>query len=603
IKVSDCNGKPLPIIEGELVNSSGQFIQKINLNHFGLGKFEYLPGSKTHKVRFKIAEKSFEEIIPVASPQGIALEVNSYGIKNKTAVKIKTNSSSIEQYAGRPLYMLVHQDDKAALFDIKLKAEDLEQTVVFSNDDLYPGVNTIRILDAGNNQLAERQIFKYPENNLNLELKESYKAKDTITIQGFFNSVNTNISVSVLPDDSIAFDEENDIYGSLLLNPYIVEKSTFSKYYFSGVTPRKLYELDLLLLNQEKNKYDWHDIMGKPPKAEFEFDFGISLKGTLSQTPNKKNLRVNMVSPIYSINEFTSANSKNEFFFNNLILEDSTHINFNLINEKNKLVPLKVYPQLLNGRITFNKRIQIKEACPQNKETIQLNMPQFAIGSITLEDVEIEKTVKKKLKRASLLGNGNLRGFKITEKENHQDLLQFIRMNGFEVINDPTSTSIRIFARTINSINAMRLSPIVYIDGVQVMTLDMLFGMRMTEIDEIYLNPHAIVASIKGNMGVIKIYRKTGLESSPFKNNDMSYIVKNAFAINETFKNIAYTSTADEGFRNYGTIHWIPAIITDQTNNFKFTFPSYGQKKLKFLIEGFSADGKLVSEVRTIDLK
>lgn len=605
IKVRDCNGNLLSISQGELLNASGQVLQKINLNKFGFGKFELTPDLKTYKARFVVEGKNIEGIIPIANPKGISLEINSYAVKNKTIVKIKTNTKSIDNYITKPLFMVVHQDDKSAIFDVDLKSKNLEQSIIFANDILFPGVNTVRIIDSENNQIAERQIFKYPNESLVLDIENIKKEKDTVTARGRFNFINTNISISVLPEESIAFDEKHDIYGDFLINPYFDEKSLFSKYYFHEITPKKIYELDLLLLCQEASKYKWQDIKSPPPKHTFEFDFGLTLKGTVNQTlSNPKNFKVNMLSLRYGINELSAIDAKNEFYFNNLVLDDSTFVNFNLINEKNKSMPFKVYPQLLNGRRAFNKPFLIKnEFCPIKLETVVLDMPDFAIGSITLENVEINKTVKKKLKRSSLLGNGNLRGYQITEKENHMDLLQFIRMNGFEVINDPTSNTIQIFSKTRNSINGSVFTPLVYIDGIQMMNPDMLLGIRMTEIDEIYLNPHAIVASIKGNMGIIKIYRKTGMEGAPPKSNAMSYTVYKGFSKYETFKNVQYASTSDAGFRNFGLMDWIPRIITNETNNFTFKFPTYGQKKARLLIEGFSADGKLISEIRTIDLE
>lgn len=606
IKVSDCNGNPLPVSEGELINPAGQTIQKISVNKFGFGKFELLPDLKTYKVRFTIDDKKMERIIPAANPKGITLEANSYAVKDKTIIKIKTNAASIETYISKPVFMVVHQDDKTAIFDVDFKNKNLEQTIAFTNDVLFPGVNTIRIIDSENNQLAERLIFKYQKESLKLELGSIKKEKDTAIFNSRFNFINTNISISVLPEETFAFDQENDIYGDFLLNPYFNEKAAYSKYYFNEITPKKAYELDMLLLSQESSKYKWQNIKNVAPKTAYDFDFGLTLKGTVNQTlSNPKSYRINMLALQYGINEATPITEKNEFYFNNLVLEDGAFINFNLIDEKNRSTAFKVYPQLLNGRRSFNKAPQFgSKSCPVKSESVAIEMPQFAPGSITLDDVEINKTFKKKSKQASKLSNSHLIGFQITEKEHQMDLLQFIQIHGFELVNDVMANTIQILSRTQNSYNAQKLAPLIYLDDIQLQSADMLLGIRMTEIDEIYLNPHAIVPSIKGNMGVIKIYRKNIMDSKePSKSKAIPYIVKQGFSKNEAFKNIPYTSTTSTGFRNFGLIDWIPNIITNQTSNFTFKFPLYGQKKVKLLIEGFSADGKLISEIRTVDLE
>lgn len=606
IKVRDCNGNILSIAEGELVSPTGQILQKISLNKIGLGKFELVPDLKTYKVRFVIDDKKIEGIIPAANPKGISLDANSYALKDKTIIKIRTNAASVENYIGKHVLMVVHQDDKSAIFDVDFKNKNLEQTIAFTNDILFPGVNTIRIIDSENNQIAERLVFKYPKENLKLDFESVKKEKDTAVIKSRFNFINTNISISVLPQESLAIDEENDIYGDFLLNPYFNEKSAYSKYYFNEITPKKAYELDILLLTQESSKYKWQDIKNSAPKTEFDFDFGLTLKGTVNQTlSNPKNFKVNMLALQYGINESTTINEKNEFYFNNLVLEESAFINFNLIDEKNRSTAFKVYPQLVNGRRAFNKTLQIKNKfCPVKSESVAIEMPEFAIGSITLDDVEINKTVKKKLKRGSSLANSHLIGFQFTEKNNQMDLLQFIQIHGFELVNDVMASTIQILSRTRNSFRAQKLSALIYVDDVQLLSNDMLLGLRMSEIDEIYLNPHAIVPSMKGNMGVIKIYRKNIMDSTePSKSKAVPYIVKQGFSKNEAFKNISYTSTESAGFRNFGLMDWIPNTITNETNNFTFKFPTYGQKKARLLIEGFSADGKLISEIRTIDLE
>lgn len=603
VNLSDCNGNALPITEGELLNPSGQVIQKIALNQFGYGKFEFIPEIKTYKARFYINNKVIEEIIPITSATGISLEVNCYGAKNKTFVKIKTNSKSIDNYIKKPLLMVVHQNDKSSIFDIDFKNNQLEQTIIFSNDNLYPGVNTIRIIDKDFNQVAERMVFKYPNDKLNLTLQNLEKLKDTLTVSGKLNTNYSTLAISILPNESISLSEEKDLYSSFLLNPYLKENAKFSRYYFNEVTPKKAFELDLILLCQESAKNKWQDIKLLPPENKHSFDVGLSLKGLVNQSisqPTK--YKVNMYSFKYGVDKTSELDKNKEFYFNNLVVEDSIFLNFKLINDKNIATPFKLYPQLLNGRRVFNKPFNIeKKNCSQTLKTVNVERPKFMAGTILLDDVEIQTVSNKnKLKRSKLLGNGNLRGFKITEKDNHMDLLQFIGMNGFEVSNDPTA-SLQIFSKNITSMRGTRMIPLIFIDGMQLMSADMLMGIRMVEIDEIYLNPHEIVPSMKGNMGVIKIYRKKGGDPSLMKSNALSYTITKGFSKISPFKNISYQSTSDIGFQNFGLLNWIP-ITTNEISEFKFKIPVTDQKRVKLLIEGFASDGKLISEIRFIDL-
>lgn len=125
---------------------------------------------------------------------------------------------------------------------------------------------------------------------------------------------------------------------------------------------QKEFELDLLLLTQSTGKYKWENIVTTPPKDNNTFDFGLTIKGTINQTlADRKKFKVKLFSLQSSISESTGINDKNEFYFNNMVLADSTWVNFTLTDDKNKPIVLKLYPQILNGRRTFNKPFKIEK--------------------------------------------------------------------------------------------------------------------------------------------------------------------------------------------------------------------------------------------------
>lgn len=604
IKVSDCHGNPLPSIEGEIIGPEGKSIQKVSLNRFGLGKFQIFGDGKTSKASFQVNGKKVEENLPFASPNGLALEINNFALKDKTIVKIRTNEKNIASFKSKKHYLVVHQDNKSTIFDIDFK-NTLEQNITFTKDNLSEGVNTVRIIDSDMKQLAERFIFKYPEETLKLDIKLLKKGKDSIHFSGNLNSVNSSISISAVPEQSIAINQDYSIRASFLLNPYLSKNQTNTNYYFEEVSKAKEFELDLLLLTQSTGKYKWENIVTTPPKDNNIFDFGLTIKGTINQTlADRKKFKVKLFSLQSSISESTGINDKNEFYFNNMVLADSTWVNFTLTDDKNKPIVLKLYPQILNGRRTFNKPFKVeKKECASIEEKTEYETPSFVNGTIMLEDVEIAVEKKKKLKYSNSLGNGNLRGYKVAEND-QTDVLTFIRNNGFEV---PTingfSNTVEIYSRSVTTINGARSTPILFIDGLQQMSFDLLLNMRMNEVDEIYINAHAIVPSVNNNIGIIKIYMKKGGSGLPQKNNAIPFEIKNAFSKIEPFKNKLYTSTENRGFQNFGLIHWIPAIYTHDSKEFKFQIPNMGQKKVKLLIEGFSAEGQLISETRTITLE
>lgn len=609
IKISDCLGKPIIVSDAKIVNAKNELLQEIVINKMGLGKFTINQNPSLLKISFNMNGDKFEQNLPSSySNSSIGLEINNYTFADKTIAKIRTNEKNIETLSKEKLYFVIQQDDKATILDIDFKNGNTEQTLAFSNNNLFEGINTIRIIDQNMKQLAERSLFKYPKESLKFDLSILKKSKDSTTISGKINYPNNSISISVLPENTIGISETDAIFNSFFFKTYLAKNSFDIRYFFNDISKLKHYELDLIVLNQKSQKYKWSDIISSPPKNTNPFDFGLTLKGTINQTlKDPKKNKVRLYSLTSGVDETAEINAKNEFYFENLILADSTWVNFTLIDEKNKSTPIKLYPQIINGRKSFNKIFTPEKLnCNFTEEKIEYEIPDFAIGSITLDDVEISVSQKKtKLTHQNTLGNSNLRGYKITEDADNfnMDVLSFIRNNGFDVPGNSLSNSVQILTRARTSINGGISTPIVYIDGMQQMSFDMLLGMKMSEIDEIYLNAHAIVPSVRNNIGVIRIYRKMGAQRKNHKSDSMPFEIKNAFSKIENFKNISYTSTDSRGFQNFGILNWIPSIMTQDNGEFSFVIPNMNQKKVKILIEGFSADGNLISEIRTIDLQ
>ena len=602
IKISDCNGKALSIIkEAGIVNPKGDTIQKIAINKFGNGKFQLQADNKIYKASFLINGQRVEQYIPAALASGIALEINSYVFKEKTIAKIKTNKKSIEKFKTENLYLVVQQDSKSAIFDIDFSNGNLEQTLTFSNNNLFEGINTIRIIDSNNNQLAERYVFKYPADPLTADFTFPSKKKDKVGFTGKFNFQNTKASISVLPENSLSATLNDNIFASFLINPYFTKKQTDINYYLTEVSKIKHYEFDLLLLNQNSGKYKWEDIVAEPPTIVHAFDLGFTLKGTINQPlSDPKKYKVHLYSLMAQIEEPTEIEEKNEFNFRNLVIADSTKVFFSLAKNGEKPTSLKVYPQILNLNRTFNKSFTVEKNLCSKKDSLEYDLPDENMQIVLLDDVEI-KIDKKKLKYKNILGNGGLKGRKITDDDPsiNMDLVDYIRNNGFDV--ERYRGEYIVYSRRSPSLNG-RSSPTIYVGGIQQINFDFLQNMKMKDVDEIYISSHATSPTSRNNVGIIKVYPKNITANFNSKPTSVAFEIKNAFSKIEVFKNIKYKSTDNKGFQNFGVINWIPSIVAYETGEFRFDIPEMHQKKVNLLIEGFTDEGKLISEIRTVTI-
>lgn len=613
ISVKDCRNNPIAITEASVIDSKGTVIKTVALNKLGYGKFD-LPQNAPDGLKAVVVfnGKQHEQALPLPQLKGIALEVNNYNLTDKTLFKIRSNDLTSKELAGKPLKIIIHKDDKAVFYDLVLKEAGIEQSFIVLNSELPDGLNTIRILDNNLNQLAERLMYKYPKTSLHATLAEEKRTAQSILYKGSVTHPNMELSICILPENTLALTPYNDIYSTFLLGAYIENQEGIAgKYYFNNLSRTNQYELDIFLLNS-KNKVSWNNIRNSPPKLNYTFDRGLTLKGTVNNTiKDPKKYKVKTTSITGMMDEISEIGDNNEFLLDNLILADSTQLNFALIEKGIMKQELKIYPQVFNNNRQYNKQYKPQApACPVadaattpgNAVTALPDIPLYKKEAITLDEVVINAK-KKELKFEKSFGNSTLRGFKFEEDDPLGSilLLDYIRQNGFVVVNDGVSVSIS--NRTVTSISAGKSTPQVFMDNIEMMDVEALRSVKLMDVDELYLSTTAIVPSVRNKMGIIKIYMRRKFSNNKAVLGHTNFMVKNGFKKINPFQNADYISTSDKGFENFGLIDWEDVVTTDEKGAFKIEVPNTGHKTVKVLIEGFSADGKLISEIITVTSK
>lgn len=606
ISISGCNHAPIDVASADIINPDGKVIKTIPLNNQGYGSFS-LPGDALTGYKAGVTYDGVRHEVPLPAAQltGAALEVNNYAIADKTILKIKTNKNTLNSLLGKQLFAVIHQDEKVVILDVALN-NNLEQSLVLANKELFEGLNTIRIIDSDMNQLAERVIYKYPASGPAIDLAKTGQDHQFAEVSGKV-APNMNISISVLPQNTISLTDSCDIYNSFLIAPYIESpRNAAGKYYLNTSSKARRFEMDLFLLSC-KSKYEWRDILASPPKSNYSFDIGLSLKGTINQPLNAKdNYKVRVRSIAGMIDDYVDINENKEFYLNNIIVPDSTSLTFSLIKNNIKFQDIKLYPQISNHNKKFNKPYKPeKTQCNTVKENDTMSdsfdLPGYYTKTVILDEVKIE-TNANTLKYSKRFGNGQLRGYKITNAESRSFfyILDLIRYHGFDVVNE--NGRIAIYGRTVNTINGQRTRPQVFVDNMQLLGYDMLQNIMTEDVDEFYINQHAIVPGVDNRMGIIRIYMKRGFAHREKKKTEATFLIEDGFEEIPPFKNISYSSTSDRGFENIGIVDWHPVITADNTGKFEFSIPKIYKGTVKLLIEGINPEGRIVSEVKTIEL-
>ncbi|ESU29373.1 hypothetical protein FLJC2902T_07700 [Flavobacterium limnosediminis JC2902] len=605
IRIADCNGNGLSVKDGEIIDPQGVTITNFSTNDLGYGKFEIVQTKNVlYKAVFKINDTKTEKILPIPTATGIAFSTNNYTFGNKTTIKVKTNTASLAEYKNEPLTLVIQQDDFTSYVPFSFKENSTEQLLALPNENFMDGVNAIYLVDKNQKKIAERIIYKPWKFDRNIGLKIIKKQNDSLFISGTSTILSGTLSISVLPNDTKSLSDKKTMYNSFLLDNQLSEKSTHGNYFLSNFSKRKHYELDTYLMCQ-KSKYNWQNILTTAPKEKFDFDSGLTIKGTINIPVKDKASKVQMSSLTSGLSEVSLINDKNEFYFKNILVSDSTLVHFSLLNKKDQMYELKSASQILNNNRLFIKPFKnnLKD-CPlavtANPNTSDYSFPKIA-NTIQLDSVSIvAKTKGPKLTNVKRFNNSMSKGYKISDADWSRDILQFIAANGYDVSYDGGSA--KILGRRVTSFLGSK-SPAVYMDDVPVSDFNQLIGYNLKFVDEIYINKSGYGGGMDASNGIIRIYtKKTIGGNSKTKINSQSFLIKNGFEKTKQFVNPKYTSYNNEGFINFGTIHWEPYVETDENGIFNFSIPNYYLKSLKVVIEGISSDGQLISETKIIEI-
>jgi hypothetical protein len=187
-----------------------------------------------------------------------------------------------------------------------------------------------------------------------------------------------------------------------------------------------------------------------------------------------------------------------------------------------------------------------------------------------------------------------------------------IRQNGYVVTEELSfgSTSrISISSRRISGFSGAR-APLVYLDDVELLDLDILYGLRTDFIESYYINKFDSRSGSRGGEGVIRLYSRRNFNidlpsttnNKKIQNNIFTYAIREGYSVAKKFYNPVYTVLNDKGFINYGTIHWEPEVILSKNRVNAFNIINTNTKSITLFIEGISEDGAVISKTEIIEV-
>jgi len=603
VKIIDCNLKGISIEKGIILDSKSNEVASFSTNKMGNGNFYFIPNSnESYTLKYNSDKLNLSEELPKSQETGVTISYNNNLSNNKLAISIKTNSSGIELLQNKKFILLIHQDANSIQKEFSFSNNKPEQILFFNKKYLPIGINSIRLIDENGNEISERLLNNFgiatPETNIEAKIIKN----DSVALLGKINTkmINMSMSISVLPAENINLETKKSILGTFYLNAYLEKPENETYTYFDSENKNRKQELELMLLNQKRGKYLWNNIKSNPPNKTFVDAKGITIGGKITnKLSGNSKYRIQLISLKDKIFEEADLDKNNEFEFNNFFAQDSTEFILQLINDKNKVLNSKLFSRISRYENPFKLSLNNEiNTCPPS--IIKENNFTFSASnnkSIKLEEVVVfNKYKKEKLTYEKEANSIMANSFKIGDNE-FGSVMDFIARNGFRIgINEEDNTPfVRNSRNTAFSISSA--PPGIYLDNEMLLDFDFLYSLPITDVDEIYIDRSGF-SDTAGRSGSIKIFLKKGIKTDIINYKFSKLFVTNGYAKNIDYK-ISEFLTQKE-FSYFGTLNWTPNTTLKENGVFQMKFPKGNQTVIQVLIEGFSEDGQLISEIKKI---
>ncbi|PKG52378.1 hypothetical protein [Olleya sp. 1-3] len=547
--------------------------------------------------------------IPKANKTGFTLYKTKSEKDDVINFQLSTNRETIKKQ--KFIYAVHHK--KGVL---KTKASfNLTENILNYNfnilkSDLFPGLNTISVFDNQNKLLIERSFFYKDKKKVDILAKVISQSQDSTTLDLNLININkaTNISISVLHEDSEVINYNTSITNTLLYQDTNFNTSESTDLYFQQQT------LENSFVYKSKDK-----------QLPFSKEYGIKLIGSLN-APVKEptSYQVALTSSTNEIFTTTDLKADKKFKFEKLYLTHPSEFTLLLLNKNGKSRESRFYIYNINtDYVAFNtlqNPISFRSDFIKPKITkkiytqSELEVPKFISKNVEqLDEVVLEDVQKRNEKRIKQIKKENLylainaglsRDYLIDPDKDFQTLEQYLRtITGIRVVND--TSLIRVLnARPGGNFKQQNYISIV-IDGNFI--TQKAGGLQnphrpVTDFELISVNLSGLGNGIVHQNGVINLVTRKGKSITSNSYVSKNYKTTNGYNLNQetlSDSNLFYPSKSSE--YAFSTIDWIPDFTLDPSapNTIKIKKPI--GEHVQLIINGVSLDGELIYKV--IELK
>jgi len=607
--IKNANGFGAPNIEGNVYDSNNQFIATFKTNSFGISKFLINPKiNDNYNVKIDYLNQSFEFKIDDIKSKGVSVHINA--VKNKLSLNFKTNERTIKEIRGKDYKLTFHNGKDVKGLELMFKEKELVK--ILDLNELFPGVNIFTLFDENNTPILERMFFNYNGIKTLNSGDASYSTlKDSLSIRipllktsaSYIDS--TNVSISVLPEETKSYNRHHNIISYTYLQPYVKSYIENASYYFTSITPKKKYDLDNLLITQGWSSYSWENVFNKNVQDNFAFENGIVLKAN----QNNKRQSDFILYPLKHNDGLVLklSEDENSFVVSDLFPEGDEKLGLGTLNKKGKVMAPNIYLQFFPSKIPdYNN--EFRALLPKKAITTEV-ISKEAFTWINLKDIQqldevLIKTDYKKTELRKLKENAFnvVDVFDDKKRARNLSFVNYINQYMPYFVAIEQGGFISLTNRIPTSLRTEFSSPVVYLDDLLLGSLDMLIGFNMNMVDYVAVNRTGAGEGFIGANGVIRIYTSMEFKknwSRTFKN----FKIPLTFAENKKFYAPKYEVYNDNFFKEYGVIDWIPNCKIDNQGNLTFKVYNPSNNNIKIFIEGITKQGSYIADTKVLNIK
>ncbi|MDR5589460.1 hypothetical protein [Christiangramia sp. SM2212] len=614
VKLIDSKGQGIYFSEAYLVDENQDTLTNFSSNKFGLAKFPIIPKKDVeYSVVIPNKVQKYSAKLPEIERNGITLSANS--LQGQIIFSAKTNQITNENIRNNKYFLGVEDRGEIKFYEFHFPENQLQVNIAIEKDSLIPGTHRATLFDENLKPIAERIVFNNRDFRSNINLEITDNSGDSLQVKiSLKDKTAALFSISTLPASTIAYGNQQNIFYTAFIKPYVNGLVEQPAYYFDTEMNERerLYDLDLLFLSQGWSKYDWENTFeSNAPIASS--NIGYSIEGRIQSDFDDSN-KILIKSTDSGLFEVLDIQKNGSFKMDSLFVLKDSEISIGLLNKRNNVTKPVLFAKILpresnlsietTGADWFYDDTEFSASDAGDfrnftRNTTQLDTLTINVKKKRVEEVDLDPFMKRTPMTDVKIVDDNMRS-------SFALVLDYIRSRGFTVRSSISGVMVCKRATGLGGCTPAR----IYLDGMELGDDSGRLSNLMTEnISAISINNSGIgllqPSQGNGGGGVIRIQTRKNYETENKYNEETTFKLKakNGFSLAKEYYNPKYGSYTSSLFENYGIIDWQPLVyFSKDKSDETFKILNTTTKMISFYVEGITGDGKLISQRIDMDL-